>query len=113
MATSGQPHSIKMRATDGAGRLLRLVDRACSVLYVAVSAVACGALVWLAWERSLWLLLPAVPAVLTTGLLAYGLVVDPDRGLRLEWPVRRRRLRIQAPTEDAPRRRNNGDAAPQ
>ena len=99
---------------DGAGRLVRLVDRACSILYVAASVVACGALVWLAWERSLWLLLPAVPAVVTTGLLALGLWVDIDRGLRLEWPVgRRRTLHMGRPADGGRTPWNNGDAAPQ
>ncbi|MGF1640297.1 MAG: hypothetical protein ACFCUO_05060 [Rhodospirillales bacterium] len=80
-----------------AGTLLRLVDRLCTVLYIAGTFAMAGLLGWYAYTRTPWLLLLAVPMLASAVLLAIGFHRSPELGLRLAWPTRRRRIRPPRP----------------
>ena len=75
------------------GTVLRLLDRASAVLYIAGIFTMAGMLTWYAFTRTLWLVLLAVPMGVTAVLFASAFRSNPDLGLRLEWPVLRRRTR--------------------
>ncbi len=50
-------------------------------------------LVWYAFSKTWWLLLLAVPVLVTGLVLAVAFQRNPDLGLRFEWPLRRRWVR--------------------
>jgi Zn-dependent protease with chaperone function len=77
----------------GAGKALRLVDRASALLYIAGTFGMGGMLVWYAFSKTLWLLLLAVPVLVTGLVLALAFQRNPDLGLRFEWPQQRRWVR--------------------
>lgn len=77
----------------GGGAALRLLDRASALLYIAGTFGMGGMLVWYAFSKTPWLLLLAVPMLLTALLLALAFQRNPDLGLRFEWPLRRRWVR--------------------
>ena len=85
----------------GLGAALRLLDRASAVLYIAGTFAMAGMLTWYAVTRTLWLLLLAVPMVVTAVLFASAFRSNPDLGLRLQWPVRRRGKRASDRTGKA------------
>jgi hypothetical protein len=74
----------------GAGAALRFLDRASALLYIAGAFAMGGMLVWQAFSKTLWLLLLAIPILVTASLLALAFQRNPDLGLRLEGPSRRR-----------------------
>jgi len=76
-----------------AGAALRLLDRASALLYIAGTFGMGGMLVWHAFSKTLWLLLLAVPVLVTGLVLALAFQRNPDLGLRFEWPRRRRWVR--------------------
>ena len=76
-----------------AGVALRLLDRASALLYIAGTFGMGGMLVWYAFSKTLWLLLLAVPVLVTGLVLALAFQRNPELGLRFEWPRRRRWVR--------------------
>lgn len=76
-----------------AGVALRLLDRASALLYIAGTFGMGGMLVWYAFSKTLWLLLLAVPVLVTGLVMALAFQRNPDLGLRFEWPQRRRWVR--------------------
>ena len=77
----------------GAGAALRLLDRASTLVYIAGTFGMGGMLVWYAFSKTWWLLLLAVPVLVTGLVLAVAFQRNPDLGLRFEWPLRRRWVR--------------------
>jgi hypothetical protein len=77
----------------GAGAALRFLDRASALLYLAGAFGMGGILVWQAFSKTPWLLLLAIPILVTASLLALAFHRNPDLGLRLERPSWRRRAR--------------------
>ena len=66
------------------------------------SSIASVLLVWHAFSKTLWLLLLAVPVLVTGLVLAVAFHRNPDLGLRFEWPLRRRWVRPNKPKEKHP-----------
>jgi hypothetical protein len=81
---------FRWRLAAGAGRALRLLDRASALLYIAGTFGMGGMLVWYSFSRTWWLLLLAIPVLVTGLVLALAFQRNPDLGLRFEWPHRRR-----------------------
>ncbi len=69
------------------GAALHYIDRICTILYLAGAATVGGMLAWMAFTKTLWLLLLAVPALITTALFSLGYLRNPSLGLRFEWPI--------------------------
>jgi hypothetical protein len=83
-------NGFRLSLASGAGAALRLLDRASALLYIFGAFAMGGMLVFYAFSKTLWLLLLAVPVLLTALLLALAFKRNPDLGLRIEWPLRRR-----------------------
>jgi hypothetical protein len=84
------------------GRILHVLDRACTFLYLAGAAYVGGILVWKAFTETFWLLLLAIPVLVTTALFAVSYWRNPALGLRLEWPFFRRRYGVKSGKNVAP-----------
>jgi len=94
--------------TTGLGATLRLLDRASAVLYIAGTFAMAGLLTWYAFTRTLWLLLLAVPMMVTAVLMALAFKSNPELGLRLEWPARQRRARPRNRAPEPTSKRKSG-----
>jgi hypothetical protein len=68
------------------GAALHYIDRICTVLYLLGAATVGGMLAWMAFTKTFWLLLLAVPVLITTALFSLGYWRNQALGLHLEWP---------------------------
>lgn len=86
----------KLTFIGHAGAALHYIDRFCTVLYLAGAASVGGMLAWMAFTKTLWLLLLAIPMLATTALFFLCYLRNPGLGLRIEWPIppRTRKLKI-------------------
>lgn len=82
---------FRWRLAAGMGAALRFLDLASTLLYIAGTFAMGGMLVWYAFTKTFWLLLLAVPVLVTGVVLALAFNRNPDLGLRFEWPRSPRR----------------------
>ena len=86
----------------GAGWFLRLVERLSAVGYVVFTLFVAYELILLALDRSMWLLILAIPVLLTAFLLVPSLFLAPEHVLRLDWPLRFRAWHSRHTRESRP-----------
>lgn len=86
---SDEPSDVTL--AGGAGRALRGLDLVCGWLYVLGALSVGGALAWSAITETAWVWLLAGPVLATAALFGVGLLQNPERGLHLALPRRRRR----------------------
>jgi hypothetical protein len=89
--------TLGARLLHGLGRAFTIVDRLAAAALMAGAVWVAVTFLTLAWRESAWMLLAAVPAVVSVPVLAWHLLVNPRLGGSPARRPGRRRITISAP----------------
>jgi|GEM_PF-4544324 hypothetical protein len=93
--------TLGARLLEGLGLVLLAVDRLAAAALVAGAAWVAFTFLTLAWRESAWMLLVAVPAVVSVPVLAWHFLVNPRLGGSPALGPGHRRVTITPPGDNA------------